>query len=144
NAETNGPGTVTQYSPFGADGYPAIDQVTGDVFQAAGFQNSDGSFNLLLNIGKPDSSGNLTFLDAPDTGNPTGDPSNLIHIVDHLRASPDTLFTVLSMDAARNLHVCWLVQSPGSSPGPGDWQVFVSAASTASGWRRWSTPVQVS
>src|SRR5882762_5524930 len=29
------PGTGVTYSPFGADGYPAIDQVTGKVFEAA-------------------------------------------------------------------------------------------------------------
>src|SRR4029077_524418 len=54
---------VANWAPFGPDGYPAIDQVTGDVFQAAGFKNSDGSYSMLLNIGTPDSTGNLTFLD---------------------------------------------------------------------------------
>src|SRR2546429_4818120 len=52
-------------SPFGADGYPAIDQQTGKVFQAAGNPNGDGTYNLLLNIGTPDVNGNLPFLDAP-------------------------------------------------------------------------------
>src|SRR5947208_1257932 len=52
--------TVNQLSaPFGPDGYPAVDQQTGKVFQAAGSDNS-----LLLNIGTPDASGNLTFLDS--------------------------------------------------------------------------------
>src|SRR6267143_5008727 len=42
NALANAPtGTGAVYTPFGPDGYPAIDQVTGKVFQAAGFQNSD-------------------------------------------------------------------------------------------------------
>jgi hypothetical protein len=54
---------VATYSPFGPDGYPAIDQQTGKVFQAAGFPHSDGTADLLLNIGTPDASGNLTFLD---------------------------------------------------------------------------------
>ena len=35
NAENAGPGSVTGYAPFGADGYPQIDQITGKVFQAA-------------------------------------------------------------------------------------------------------------
>ena len=43
---------------FGPDGYPATDQVTGKVFQAAG----NGS-SLVLNIGTPDANGNLCFLD---------------------------------------------------------------------------------
>src|SRR5438093_6263195 len=51
------------YSPFGPDGYPAIDQQTGKVFQAAGLpegfpnNSSDSLYNLMLNIGTPDASG---------------------------------------------------------------------------------------
>src|SRR5439155_1132180 len=36
------PATSAIYSPFGPDGYPAIDQVTGKVFQAAGCTTDDG------------------------------------------------------------------------------------------------------
>src|SRR2546422_4468741 len=143
NALANAPtGTGAVYTPFGPDGYPAIDQVTGKVFQAAGFQNSDGTYSLLLNIGTPDTSGQLTFLDAPTTlvGGPNN--GNLIHIDDNLLGSPDTLFTVLSMDTARNLFVAWAL-SP-SSGNPAQRQVFVSAASAASGWRTWTPPLQVS
>src|SRR2546427_3668206 len=35
-------GTGAIYTPFGADGYPAIDQVTGNVFQAAGCTTGAG------------------------------------------------------------------------------------------------------
>ena len=59
------PVSAASYAPFGADGYPQLDQQTGKVFQAAGAQNPDGTFDLLLNIGTPDAQGNLTFLDAP-------------------------------------------------------------------------------
>src|SRR5947209_3839168 len=137
------PGTAAVYSPFGPDGYPAIDQVTGKVFQAAGFQNSDGTYSLLLNIGTPDTSGNLHFLDAP-TPATSGGPNNanLIHIADNLPNSPDTLFTVLSMDTARNLFVAWALSSPSSNPVQR--QVFVSAASASSGWRTWTPRLQVS
>jgi hypothetical protein len=131
------------YAPFGADGYPAIDQVTGKVMQASGSQNSSGGpFNLLLNIGTPDANGDLTFLDFPNTANPCGDSSKLIHIADNLPGSPSTLFTVLSMDSARNLFITWAI-----SPNNGDptlRQTFVSVASAASGWGTWSAPVQVS
>jgi len=123
------------YAPFGADGYPAIDQVTGKVFQAAGSGN-----NLLLNIGTPNSSGDLTFLDAPTAAAPNGDSSKLIHIADNLKGSPDTLFTVLSMDSARNLVVAFAISSTVAA----DRQVFVSASSPTSGWTRWTAPVQVS
>src|SRR5439155_7390008 len=133
--------TEAVYSPFGPDGYPAIDQQTGKVFQAAGFGNSDGSYALLLNIGTPDASGNLNFLAAP-TASSGGGPNyaKLIHIADNLPGSPDTLFNVASMDTARNLYVVWAV----SSDTPSERQVFVSAASAASGWKDWTAPVQVS
>src|SRR2546423_4976662 len=140
NAETAGPGTVTGYSPFGADGYPQIDQVTGKVFQAAGRKNADDTYNFLLNIGTPNAAGDLTFLDNPTPTNPNGDQSKLIHIADHLSGSPDTLFSVLSIDSARNLHVVWNI----SADNPALRQVFVSAASAASGWSTWTPPVQVS
>src|SRR5260370_23017047 len=109
--------------------------------QASGSQNSDSTFSLLLNIGAPEASGDLTFLDFP-TANPCGDSGKLIHIADNLPGSPSTLFTVLSMDSARNLFITWAVSPNSGSPALR--QVFVSAASAASGWTKWSTPVQVS
>jgi hypothetical protein len=136
------PANLGFYAPFGADGYPAIDQVTGKVMQASGSQNSDSSFNLLLNIGTPDASGDLTFLDFPNTANPCGDSSKLIHIADNLPGSPSTLFTVLSMDSARNLFIAWALSPNSGSPALR--QVFVSASSAANGWTNWSAPVQVS
>jgi hypothetical protein len=135
------PASDASYAPFGADGYPQLDQETGKVFQAAGMQNPDGTFNLLLNIGTPDAQGNLTFLDAPTASSGgAGNSGNLIHIANNLPGSPDTLFTVLSFDQARNLFVAWDV----SGSKPNQWQTFVSAASAASGWRQWTKPVQVS
>jgi hypothetical protein len=131
------------YSPFGADGYPAVDQVTGKVFQAAACNaqlcgtSSTATPGLYLNIGTPDATGVLHFLDAGASG---PDFSKLIKIADTPNGSPDTLFSVLSIDAARNLHVVWNV----SSSNPALRQVFVSAASAASGWTSWTPPVQVS
>jgi hypothetical protein len=135
------PATESTYSPFGPDGYPAIDQQTGKVFQAAGFPNADGTSDLLLNVGTPDAVGNLTFLDAPTASSGGGpDDAGLIHIADNLPGSPDTLFSVASIDSARNLYVAWAVNT-GT---PAQDQVFVSASSAASGWRTWTKPVQVS
>jgi hypothetical protein len=137
----NGAGVV--YSPFGGDGYPAIDQVTGKVFQAAACNagtcgtSSTATPGLYLNIGTPDATGTLHFLD--DAGGGNQDLKRLVKIAD-TSASPDTLFSVLSMDSARNLEVVWAV---GNSD-PALRQVFVSAASAASGWTRWTAPVQVS
>jgi hypothetical protein len=136
-------GTGAVYSPFGPDGYPAIDQVTGKVFQAAACNSqtcgtsSTAVPGLYLNIGTPDATGTLHFLDATASG---PDYTKLIKIADTPNGSPDTLFSVLSMDSARNLTVVWNV----SSTNPALRQVFVSAASAASGWTNWTAPVQVS
>src|SRR5882762_6384376 len=134
---TTGPGVG--YSPFGPDGYPAIDQVSGKVFQAAGCTTANGcvSNGIYLNIGTPDTTGTLHFLDATGSGQ---DLTKLIKIADTPTGSPDTLFSVLSMDTARNLILVWCI----SSSTPSFRQVFVSAASEASGWKTWTKPVQVS
>src|SRR5438105_3549080 len=137
--ETPSTGPGVGYSPFGPDGYPAIDQVTGKVFQAAGCTTANGctSNGIFLNIGTPDATGTLHFLDATGTGQ---DLTKLIKIADTPAGSPDTLFSVLSIDSARNLILVWCI----SSNTPSQRQVFVSAASAASGWTSWTTPVQVS
>lgn len=137
NAETGGPGAVTGYSPFGADGHPSIDQVTGDVFQA----EYSGS-SILLNIGTPNAGGDLAFLDAPTPGNPNGDPSKLITVATNVAdTSGDAAnFVVTSMDSARNLYVAWV----GKSGDPSQRQAYVSVASASSGWRAWTTPTQIS
>jgi hypothetical protein len=139
------PGTGVTYTPFGADGYPAIDQVSGKVFQAAGCnaKTCGGSATsttpgLYMNIGTPDSTGTLHFLD--DAGSGNQNLIKLIKIADTPTGSPDTLFSVLSMDSARNLIVVWCI----TGTTPADRQVFVSAASAASGWTSWSNPFQVS
>src|SRR5436190_3449180 len=141
NATGDSPDPTT-YSPFGGDGYPAIDQVTGKVFEAAGCDASRcgtsmaATPGLYLNIGTPDPTGTLHFLDATGTGQ---DLTKLVHIAD-TAGSPDVLFSVLSMDTARNLVVVWAV----SNSSPALRQVFVSASSAASGWTNWTAPVQVS
>src|SRR3989441_538267 len=95
-------GNGTIYSPFGGDGYPAIDQVTGNVFQAAGCDDKTCGTSkaktakpgLYMNIGTPDSNGVLHFLDATGTGQ---DLTKLIKIAD-TAGSPDGLFSAPSMD----------------------------------------------
>ena len=128
---------------FGADGYPSIDQVTGDVFQA----NYNGSA-IALNIGRPDAGGNLTFLD-----DASGGTSNLITVnsthVDN-NSGEAANFVVSSIDSARNLYVVWV----GRSLIPSQRQVYVAAAPANNAtpfdgcstncWNHWTPAVQVS
>ena len=105
----------------GGDGYPSVDQVTGDVFEA---------HNGQLNIGVPDASGNLTFLDDPG-GNNIG--HSLINY-DGSVGESDTLFAGSWMDQGRNLHITW---TNGSD------QVFTSVASYKTNWTQFATPVKL-
>lgn len=115
---------------YGADGYPSIDQTTGDVFEP-----SNGS----LNIGVPDATGNLCFLDDPSTntacpggGNSVGHA--LVNYAGTAGAS-DTLFAVSSMDTGRNLHITWTTSSN---------QIYTTVASWKTSWKTFATPVQLS
>lgn len=136
--------TFTKATPvthFGADGYPSIDQVTGNVFEANYHGNS-----ISLNIGRPnDAAGDLTFLD--DTGQP-----GLITVAKNIANSGDVAnFVVTSMDSARNLYVTWVGRDNTT---PANRQVFVAAAPannstavngcTTNCWNNWTTPLQIS
>jgi hypothetical protein len=134
------------YSPFGNDGYPAVDQETGKVFQAAGLPagyptSTSAPYNLDLNIGTPDSTGQLTFLDHPTSSGGGPNPKKLIVVARNIATSPDTLFSVLSMDSARNLYAVYAPDNPSK---PRQDQIFLTAASAASGWTKWTKPVQIS
>ena len=126
---------ATTAREFGADGYPSIDQVTGDVFEA----NYAGS-TIKVNIGCPDSSGNLSFIDhggCPDI--PSG--GKLITAASGVVNAGDTAnFVVSSMDSGRNLWVAWV----GRSSDPSQRQAYTAYASAASHWTQWSTPIRVS
>ncbi|MBJ7607834.1 MAG: hypothetical protein JF887_00165 [Candidatus Dormibacteraeota bacterium] len=136
--------TASTAGRFGADGYPAIDQVSGKVFETSGGSSTGGAAQtaachathcLLMNIGTPNASGNLTFMDE-------GASPKLVHIADTPTGDPDSLFTVLSMDTARNLYVTYAINPDNNNPSQR--QVFVSASSYKTGWTVWTTPVQVS
>ena len=140
--------SASNSSPFGPDGYPSIDQVTGDVFQA----NYSGS-TIKLNIGKPnDAAGDLTFLD--DSGQP-----GLITVASGVDNTGDVAnFVSSSMDSARNLYVVWVARDSGDASKR---QTFVAAAPadnpvpysqnpahvpacSTDCWNHWTVPVQVS
>jgi hypothetical protein len=139
------PTTNLQYAPanntlngnFGCDGYPSVDQETGQVLEAStcGPGNS-----ICLNIGTPDSTGFLHFRD--DAGGP-----GLIHVATGLTNDAANLFVVSSIDSGQNLHVSWS-EDPSSAtaapPNADAWQEFTTVASAASGWTNWATPVRVS
>ena len=143
---------------FGCDGYPSVDQVTGKVFEASGCDTATG-FVLCLNIGTPDATGNLCFLD--DNGAETiagatavcPNGGGLITVASGLVGDPDLLFTVSSMDTGRNLHITYAV-SGSVSGATSTYQVFTTVAPadnttavagcTSSCWNHWATPVPVS
>ena len=149
-------GVLNDYCPFGADGYPSIDQATGKVFQAEyGTVNSGDA--IVLNIGKPvNTAGDLCFLDHPLTQ--TGcleQPSGLVTVAVNDSSKNDVInnsgdaanFMVSSLDQGRNLWVVWVVKSTT----PAQRQVWVSVAppdssahSCTSCWMDWATPVRVS
>ncbi|MHB8719131.1 MAG: hypothetical protein ACYDAC_09620 [Candidatus Dormibacteria bacterium] len=146
----NNPTTSLNYAPanntitgnFGCDGYPSIDQETGQVLEASTCAAGASTHGICLNIGTPDSTGFLHFLD--DAGGP-----GLITIAQNLPQDAADLFVVSSIDSAQNLHVSYGLSSAddtsgGSKLGPSDWQIFTTVASAASGWTQWATPVQVS
>ncbi|MFN2465506.1 MAG: hypothetical protein ABR598_04490 [Candidatus Dormibacteria bacterium] len=157
-AELDGPGTLTNYCPFGADGYPTIDQpVSGargrptHVFEAnfgsvtVGGQAKDA---IQVNIGTPnDAAGDLCFLDAPSTSTACPSGTGLItaavngtgnEVVNN--AGDAANFVVSSIDSARNLWVAWVDKSTV----PSQRQAWVAVSSAASGWRTWSKPTRVS
>ncbi|MBV9101446.1 MAG: hypothetical protein JO198_10455, partial [Candidatus Dormibacteraeota bacterium] len=137
---------------FGCDGYPSVDQQTGNVFETSGC-TVNNTPSLCLNIGVPDSSGNLCFLDDPASimingvahtcmsggGNYIG--NSLITVASGLAGDPDLLFTVSSMDSGRNLHVTYIVNSGTDFT---KYQAFTTVSSPNSNWTVWATPVQLS
>jgi hypothetical protein len=160
NAEPGQPGGVlATYCPFGADGYPSIDQSTGKVFQAE-FGSISGQPVIELNIGTPvNAAGDLCFLDhskgnyilsADACANAANGPN--VNKLVTVAANDPTLhdvvsdateaanFVVTSMDRGRNLWVAWV----NHAASPAQHQAWVSVASASSGWTQWSRPVQVS
>jgi MYXO-CTERM domain-containing protein len=129
------PGTVN-YSPFGHDGYPSIDQATGDVLEASYASGSaSGLSDIKLNIGVPDANGDLTFR---DVSNGPGLITAAHDVIDDRGDAAN--FVVSSIDSGRNLWVAWVVRSTD----PKLAQAYVAVAGAASGWTQWSKPIQVS
>jgi hypothetical protein len=141
-------GASNTYCPFGADGYPSIDQTTGKVAEAE-FGTVNGADAIQLNIGTPiDPAGDLCFLD--DTVTAACQAGNLGHSLITVATNNPALhnvvhddteaanFTVTSLDSARNLWVVW-VNHAGT---PAQHQAWVSVAPYP--WTSWSAPVRVS
>ena len=125
---------------FGADGYPAIDQQSGRVFQAA-LNGGDTGTAMLLNIGTIQADGSLKFLDDAAPGDVSA-TTKLIKVAGVQSDIQEAEFPVASMDAARNLYVAWVQKCCKS----GDFtrhQTFLAVAPASSGWTRW-TVTQVS
>ena len=154
-------GGASTYCPFGADGYPSIDQQSGKVFQAE-YGTVGGAAAIQLNIGVPrDAAGDLCFLDHANgtygvgpladscTETAAGPNENkLITIAVNDPAKNDVVndageaanFVVTSLDSGRNLWVTWV----NHALDPKLHQAYVAVASASSNWRTWSKPVRVS
>jgi len=151
-------GAANTFCPFGADGYPSIDQATGKVFQAE-FGKVGSKTAIELNIGSPLGSGtDLCFLDHaqgtylqgvadPCANSASGpDPNKLITVAVNTNndvvkdATEAANFVVTSLDNGRNLWVTWV----NHAADPAKHQAFVSVATAGSGWTDWSKPRQVS
>ncbi|MGI8608063.1 MAG: hypothetical protein ACR2MY_02360 [Candidatus Dormibacteria bacterium] len=164
SAEPGQPGGVlSTYCPFGADGYPSIDQATGKVFQAE-YDLIGGQPVIQLNIGTPliGTNGDLCFLDhmkgtytplAPDpcAMTPRGPNANqAITVAMNNPALHDVVkdateaanFVVTSMDSGRNLWVTWV--NHAKDPKQHQAWVSVSPPGPNETWDTWSPPVQVS
>jgi hypothetical protein len=131
-------GNPAQFRPL-VDSFPkpVIDEVTGQVFgittnfDARNDGAADGvGTNTYLNIGRPDAAGNLTWLDQP--GN---DVSKLVPV---LKGKTASHIKTMGMDAARNLYLVYNLDLTG------DYGLYVTTASAATGWRHWSKPVRIS
>jgi hypothetical protein len=152
----------TGYCPYGADGYPSIDQETGNVFQAeiGDLSSTDTTPAMKLNIGRPvDAAGNLCFLDAKlastacrvhATGVGTDTPYNRLITVAHNNMPGHPVpndggdvanFTVSSMDSGRNLWVAWV----GKAADPSKRQTYVAVTPPGQNcWCEFSAPIAVS
>jgi hypothetical protein len=145
---------VQTYCPFGADGYPSIDQTTGKVFQAnysSVMVNGTAKAAIQLNIGTPnDAAGNLCFLDHPagacgDNAGPgpitiaVNNPA-LNDVVDDRGDAAN--FVVSSIDSGRNLWVAWVNRA--ANPALAQTWVAVAPPGPNNTWSTWSTPIKVS
>ena len=137
------PANNTTTGNFGCDGYPSVDQETGQLLEAStcSVTGSTTGNDICLQVATPDSTGFLHFLD--DSGGP-----GLITVAKGLPQNAADLFVVSSIDSAQNLHVSYGLASADDTSAPAagskDWQMFTTVASAASGWTNWATPVQVS
>ena len=151
-------GAANTFCPFGADGYPSIDQATGKVFQAE-FGKVGTKTAIELNIGSPLGGGtDLCFLDhsmgtyvqgvADPCANAASGPNENKLITVAVNTNNDVVkdateaanFVVTSLDSGRNLWVTWV----NHAADPAKHQAFVSVATANSGWTDWSKPLQVS
>ncbi|MEA2645916.1 MAG: hypothetical protein QOE92_999 [Chloroflexota bacterium] len=145
NAQADGVGggaaSLGGYNPFGADGVPTIDQVTGKVFEAS-FASND---TIHLNIGTPiNANGDLCFLDPAPSSELCPETSGLITVATgrHNDSGAVASFMVTSLDMARNLWVAWVDSS--STDAEDQTYVAVSPPGDNNCWCTFSPAIQVS
>jgi hypothetical protein len=116
------------------DGPVAIDQETGTVLQTVAIGNAD-NINLLMRTRDP-----------ATPADPALKKYKIVHVADlPAGMSEHVLFPLVTIDQARNVYVGWATKSEKTpAEDPKAWQVWYSVASAATGWTKWTKPVQLS
>jgi hypothetical protein len=118
---------------IGSDGPLVIDQDTGTVFEAISLGNNDAGVAIVTR-------------DPANPADPSLTKAERVKIADLPTGGVGALFPVIAIDKARNVYVGWVTanQATTAAKTPAAWQIWYSYASAASGWKKWSKPVQVS
>jgi hypothetical protein len=128
-------GPTVEYT-VGDDGPVVVDQQTGTVIQAIGYDGNTDQVGVAI----------LTRAPTQPGSDPALRVAHEVKIADlPAGATVDALFPVIAIDKARNVYVAWVTRSDSStSQDPNAWQIFYSYATAASGWQTWSAPRQIS
>src|SRR6266496_1410015 len=134
-------GPTVEYS-ITSDGPSLADQQTGTVLEAISTP-PESDTDEIDHVGVA-----ILTRDASKPGDPALADAKVVKIAD-LPANTESgaLFPVIAQDSARNAYLVWVTKSTTgqtSSENSAAWQIFYSYSAAASGWTKWSAPVQLS
>jgi hypothetical protein len=128
-------GPTTEWN-VGSDGPVVVDQQTGTVLEAIGYNGTSTSVGVAILKRNPSQAGS----------DPALTTSQEVKIADLPHgATVNALFPTIAMDTARNAYAVWVTRSnTTTAQDPTAWQIWYSYATAASGWQAWSAPRQIS